>query len=307
MVNTRVTRLRYRYLRRHARRRLRELRALSLIRLFKTQQQLTLHSGRLAGFAGRSLATLFGAAIGALFLLAAPKPSLLTHVSEAHLACAAIIGSALVLLLTLSVIPAQRAAEAFSAAILKIYARDDALRLVFVLLTASCMISIFFGTGWALGLSPLQSLAAQFVLLGISLDGLRLFYTRTLDLLNPGTAVALVLKQCDRGIVKVRRTVDRITRILQTRHGPPETQAASRALLFAGSQIAASLRGWIAQLDEFAHKAVARGDSEAVNTILTAMKTIGARYTDARRTSVVLVPDWNNLFAGGTSDIGQVL
>jgi hypothetical protein len=229
------------------------------MRLFKTQQGLTLHSRWLTGFAGRWLATLFGAAIGALFLLAAPTPSLLTHVSEAHLACASIIGSALVLLLTLSVIPAQRAVEAFSAAILKIYARDHALRLVFVLLTASCMISIFFGTGWALGLSPLQSLATQFVLLGISLDGLRLFYARTLDLLIPGTAVALVLERCDRAIAKVRRTVDGITRILQTRHGPPETQAASRALLFAGSQIAAGLRGWIAQLDEFAHKAIARG------------------------------------------------
>jgi hypothetical protein len=113
-----------------------------------------------------------------------------------------------------------------------------------------------------------------------------------------------VLKQCDRAIAKVRRAVDRITRI---RHSPPETQAASRALLFAGSQIAAGFRGWIAQLDEFAHKAIARGDTEAVNTILTAMETIGARYTDARRTSVVLVPDWNNLFTGGTSDIGQVL
>jgi hypothetical protein len=143
------------------------------MRLFKTQQRLALHSRRLADFAGHCLATLFGAAIGALFLLVAPKPSLLTHVSEANLACAAIIGSALVLLLTLSVIPAQKAAEAFSAAILKIYARDDALRLVFVLLAGSCMISLLFGTGWTLGLSSLQSLTIQFVLLGISLDGLR--------------------------------------------------------------------------------------------------------------------------------------
>jgi hypothetical protein len=277
------------------------------MRLFTTQQRVALHSRRLVGFASRCLATFVGAAVGALFLLAAPKPGLLTHVSEANLACAAIIGSALVLLLTLSVIPAQKAAEAFSAAILKIYAHDPALRLVFVLLTASCMTSIFFGTGWTLDLSPLQSLAIQFVLLGVSLDGLRLFYTRTLDLLIPRTAVALVLKECNRAVARARRTVDRITRILQTGHGPPEMQAASRALLFAGSRIAAGLRGWIAQLDEFAHKAIARGDTEAVNTILTAMETIGARYTDARRTSVVLVPDWNNLFADGTSDIGQVL
>jgi hypothetical protein len=306
-MNKRSTRLRYRHLRRLLRRHSRRLRAVTLMRLFNFQRGMILRLQRLANFGSRCLATIVGAAIGALFLLAAPKAALLTHVSEASLACAAIIGSALVLLLTLSVIPAQKAAEAFSAAILKIYARDSTLMLVFVLLTVSCMSSVFFGTGWRLGLPPLQSLAIQFVLLGISLDGLRLFYTRTLYLLIPGTAVALVLKQCNRAIAKVRRTVDRIARILQTEHGPPGTQAASRALLFAGSQIAAGLRGWITQLDEFAHKAVARGDTEAVNTILTAMRTISAQYIDARRTSVVLVPDWNNLFAGGSSDISQVL
>jgi hypothetical protein len=290
-MNKRSTRLRYRHLRRLLRRHSRRLRAVTLMRLFNFQRGMILRLQRLANFGSRCLATIVGAAIGALFLLAAPKAALLTHVSEASLA----------------VIPAQKAAEAFSAAILKIYARDSTLMLVFVLLTVSCMSSVFFGTGWRLGLPPLQSLAIQFVLLGISLDGLRLFYTRTLYLLIPGTAVALVLKQCNRAIAKVRRTVDRIARILQTEHGPPETQAASRALLFAGSQIAAGLRGWITQLDEFAHKAVARGDTEAVNTILTAMRTISAQYIDARRTSVVLVPDWNNLFAGGSSDISQVL
>jgi hypothetical protein len=68
------------------------------------------------------------------------------------------------------------------------------------------------------------------------------------------------------------------------------------------------LRFWIGQLEEIAHKLIARRDTGAANDIVTAMGRIGTQYSEARRDSLVLlVPDLPSLFAGGVSDINEVL
>ena len=136
-------------------------------------------------------------------------------------------------MLSLSIIPAQKAAEAFSSAVLKLYARDRALLSVFALLVCTTMASILLGSGWSLGLITSQLVAAQFIFLGVSFDGLRLFYTKTLDLLIADTAVGLVVKECDRSIRRVQRTVNRLTRVLQMAGDPAIPQAVRQAMLFA--------------------------------------------------------------------------
>ena len=45
---------------------------------------------------------------------------------------------------------------------------------------------------------PIHPLAGQFVLLGASLDALRAFYSRALNLLDPATALSLVSAECRR-------------------------------------------------------------------------------------------------------------
>ena len=37
------------------------------------------------------------------------------------------------------------------------------------------------------------------------------------------------------------------------------------------------------------------------------MGGIGTQYSEARRSSLILVPDFDNIFAGGVSDISDVL
>ena len=94
-------------------------------------------------------------------------------VSDVHLASAGIIGTTLALVLSLSIVPAQKAADVFSSAILRLYARDRTTVGVFTILSCAALISLLFGTGWTLSVSPRYSLAGQLVLLGVSLDALR--------------------------------------------------------------------------------------------------------------------------------------
>jgi hypothetical protein len=70
-------------------------------------------------------ATLLSIFITVDFLILADSQNM--KASETHLAAAQIIGAALALVLSLSIIPAQRAAELFSISVLKLFAKDHAL------------------------------------------------------------------------------------------------------------------------------------------------------------------------------------
>jgi hypothetical protein len=87
----------------------------------------------------KHLATVLGALIGIAFVVTVndaflERPSF--SANNFHLACAGIMGTALALVLSLSIVPAQKAADVFSSAILQLYAQDRALWRVFAWLAS---------------------------------------------------------------------------------------------------------------------------------------------------------------------------
>jgi hypothetical protein len=284
----------------------RRAQATVLMRLFRAQQVSTRASRYTLAHLSRGAATVFALVVCFLFfVLAHDLSNLIT--SEVHLTCAQVIGAALALILSLSIIPAQRAAEAFSPAILKLYAQDRWLVAAFMILAGTTTLSVLLGTNFLPQMDARLSIGIQFVLLGFSFDALRLFYKRTLELLIPQTAVQLVIRECTKQLTRVSRIVERLVRLqaLADRSNAPTD--STRAIYFSASQVSGSLRFWIAQLDEIAHKLIASRDTSATNEIVTAMGRIGTQYSETRRNSLILLPDFDNLFAGGVSDINDVL
>ena len=299
-----LAKTRLRLNRRRLRRILRRTRATASMRAFRAQ--LTTAKWAIRTFLHvNAWATVLSLAIFVLFIAVFPTPKS-EKVSEVALTCAQVIGAALALVLSLSIIPAQRAAEAFSPAVLKLYAQDRWLLAAFLALVLTTAASVLLGTNLAT-LDSRVLLGAQFALLGISFDALRLFHARTLDLLIPQTAVRLVVAECTEQLRNVSRIVDRVVRIQALAAADTHSPEVSRWLLFSGSQVTASLRFWTGQLDEIAHKLVSRRDTSAVNDIVSAMGMIGRQYADARRSSLILVPDSTFPLAGGLSDIQDVL
>ncbi|MGB7097990.1 MAG: hypothetical protein WBD95_04370 [Xanthobacteraceae bacterium] len=227
--------------------------------------------------------------------------------SELHFTCAAIIGSALALILSLSIIPAQRAAEAFSPAILQLYAQDRWLLIAFLTLVTAATGSALLGTNFAPGMDARISICLQLMLLGISFDTLRLFYKRALALLIPRTATELVVRECTKLVSRVSRLAGKLVRIQTIAAGTGPPTSAARAIYFSAFKISGPLRFWIGQLDEIAHKLIARRDTSAVNEIVSAMGSVGRQYSEARRNSLILLPDFSNLLVGGVSDVSEVL
>jgi hypothetical protein len=301
----RLTQIQIHRSRRLLRKQARRARIAALIRLFRVQQAAERISRRTFMHVDRWSATIVSVLIFVLFVALVQDPGSL-RASEAHLTCAQVIGAALALILSLSIIPAQRAAEAFSPAVLKLYAKDRWLVGAFLILAFTTAGSVLLGTNFLPRMDARISIGIQFLLLGISFDALRIFHGRTLDLLIPQTAIQLVIRECTKLLNRVTRVIERLTRLQALASGGTPTDA-SRAVYFSASQVSGALRFWIAQLDEITHKLIARRDTSAANEIIVAMGRIGTQYSEARRNSLILLPDFDNLFAGGVSDISDVL
>ena len=292
-------------------RKIRRVWAHARIRLLNLQGWLKERWRRLRRVLSAVLLTILSIGIGCAFNVAQPIASgayrVLDHIREVNLACAGIAGTALALILTLSITPIQKAGEAFSQSILRLYGRDRALSLTFVLLSVTCILSLLVGTGWDLGLSPYWTLGFQFLLMGISIDALRYFHARTVHLLLPETAIRLVLTECRTVVKKIGRHTEKIARIMRVDRENPADGPAVRLQLFAKSGLAPLLKSWVGQLDEFAHKAIVRGDTQTATSILDALIEIAWLYADVRRASIVLLPDMNNLLAGGQTEVNHLL
>ena len=259
---------------------------------------------RIARQADRWPATIVSVLILVSFIVFADAGNL--KVSEVSLTCAQVIGAALALILSLSIIPAQRAAEAFSPGVLKLYAKDHWLLGAFLILVITTAASVLLGTSFLPRIDARISIGVQFLLLGISFDALRIFYHRTLDLLIPQTAIQLIIRECTQLLNRGSRLVDRLSRLQALASGGAPTDAY-RAIYFSALPVSEALRFWIAQLDEIAHKFIARRDTGAAKEIIVAMGRIGTQYSDARRNSLVLLPDLDHPLAGAVSDISEVL
>src|SRR5262249_31753802 len=119
----RLTKIQVRRFRRLLLKRVRRARVAALVRLFQTRQRTERVRRRILTHVYRWSATIVSVLILLLFVTLAQDTGNL-KVSEVHLTCAQVVGAALALILSLSIIPAQRAAEAFSPAVLKLYAKD---------------------------------------------------------------------------------------------------------------------------------------------------------------------------------------
>jgi hypothetical protein len=162
------------------------------------------------------------------------------------------------------------------------------------------------GTGWAFSISTRYTLAIQILFLGVTLDAIRHFYIRALQLLDPVIALSLVKQECSLRINKTGSEVERSVRVGKLIHGKDADERFLRFRYHSQSNLQIWLQQWTGQLNEFAAKSLLRRDTLAAKSVVRTVADIGARYTEMRRSSVIILPDRMNPF-GGTSDVSSLL
>jgi hypothetical protein len=265
---------------------------------------------RLKSWASRQLtrwtATLISVLVVA-FMVAMGSFGSETKIGEFSLASAGIIGAALALVLSLSIIPAQRASESFAMPIVLKLANDKPFKLTFVGLVSTTLLSLLLGTNWSEFFTAKLSLSIQFILLGLSFDILRAFYSATLKLLLPESAVRRLVAEVKAELKGASKAADKVLAVQAAMTGGPnESSKVAHALAIQGARLPNALTYWSDQLEEAAHRFISRRDSSATIEAVAALEMIGREYAELRKKSVNLHIDPNFVFAGPQSDISNV-
>jgi hypothetical protein len=104
------------------------------------------------------------------------------------LATAGILGTMYALVASISAIPIQRAADALTPSVVRLYRKDRLLALILAILSLACVFTLLAGAP-VLNLEPYQTLAAAVLALGVSLDLIRWYQRHIADLLDPRRAI----------------------------------------------------------------------------------------------------------------------
>jgi len=191
----------------------------------------------------------------------------------------ATFGTILALVLTLSLIPIQRAGEMWSPVIIRLYRRDTLTHITFIVLGTFCAASFMLAVKGVFGVPTSIIIPIAIVALGLSLDLLRWYHRHVCKLLDPAYAVRTV-------IINARKIIDQIqgavAREANLKHGKltaqqkeevnlPDVEAAMYPLV---SGYPNAINDWIHDVAEIAGKATSRGDKYLASAAITAIQEI---------------------------------
>ena len=169
--------------------------------------RLALFGRRFRGWIGALAVSLFSFVIAAAVLLVPqlratadgfqPLEAVLSQLGATY-------GTILALVLTLSIIPIQRAAEVWSPSIVRLYRRDPVAYVTFVSLGVFCAASFLLAIRGLFPVPVSLVLALSLAVLGLSLDILRWYHGHVCRLLDPIHAVSLALKETKQAIDRTK-------------------------------------------------------------------------------------------------------
>ena len=220
-------------------------------------------------------------------------------------------GTILALVLTLSLIPIQRAGEVWSPSIVRLYRRDPVTYVTFVALGVFCAASFLLSVRGLAGMPVSIVLAFSLAILGISLDMLRWYHSHVCQLLDPTHAVDLALKHVKRAIDDTKALVTRVARL---QHQLLSSAQQSR---FSVEDIEGtvypripgypnSVNSWVNDLTEIAIKAVARSEKLLAKAAVFALAELTIHYLSSRKHNLTLTPAPEAMLLAMTSDVNVV-
>ena len=202
-------------------------------------------------------------------------------------------GTVLALVLTLSIIPVQRAGEAWSASILRLYRRDPGTYITFVWLGVCCVGSFLLAVRGVVNSPASFVLAMCFLFLGVSLDVLRWYHDHVCRLLDPEYAVAVELKKAKSRVDRLNRLVRQSARIGSWKPFREKKPSISRELLESTLYLRVpkypdAIVGPIDDLAEMARKAIARGERPLARAAIGSIAELTNHYLSGRRDNLTV-------------------
>jgi hypothetical protein len=223
----------------------------------------------------------------------------------------ATFGTILALVLTLSIIPIQRAGEVWSPSIVRLYRRDLATHVLFVTLGIFCIACFIFAVRGIAGINVSVVLAGAMVMLGIGLDLLRWYHGHICQLLDPIHAVGLEFQRAKQTIDRTQAHVTRVSRLYYRGLNPKSqkeitVEDVETAFYQRAPGYPNSINFWINELGEIATKALSRGEKTLSRTAVFNIAGATNHYLSARKDNLVIIPSPEAMFLSSESDVKAV-
>lgn len=224
----------------------------------------------------------------------------------------ATFGTILALVLTLSIIPIQRAGEVWSSSIVYLYRRDIVTYVIFLVLGIFCVASFLLAVRGLAHLSVSSVLAGALAMLAISLDMLRWYHRHTCLLLDPTHAVTRVLRQAKRKIDRISALVTHVAKLQYQLLEPSQKDGLAvedleTAIYPRVAGYPNVINAWINDLTEIATKAVARGERHLAKTAVYSIASLTNHYLSVRTQNLIVTPVPGSFFLAKESDVNAVM
>jgi hypothetical protein len=220
-------------------------------------------------------------------------------------------GTILALVLTLSIIPIQRAAEVWSTSIVRLYRRDPVTYTTFVSLGIFCVASFLLAVKGLFPIPVSMVLALSLSVLGISLDILRWYHSHVCRLLDPVYAISVALKEAKQSVDHLNAQVSRIARLqyhlLSTEQQQQVNVEAIESTIYPRlPDYPVAINYWLNDFAEIGIKAVTRGEALLAKTAVSAISNLTCHYLSSRKLNLTLEPAPEAIFLVMTSDVSVV-
>jgi len=215
------------------------------------------------------------------------------------------------LVLTLSIIPIQRAGEVWSPSIIRLYRRDPVTHISFMVIAIFCIACFMFAVRGLAGIPVSITFACALATLGISFDLLRWFHSHLCQLLDPTHAIRIEFQQAKQIINRTQSLVTRFARLQYQMLDSKSQKDISiedieTAIYPRIPNYPNSINYWINDLGEIAVKAVSRGERLLARTAVFAIAELTNHYLSARKQNLEIIPSPGTMFLASESDVDVI-
>lgn len=232
----------------------------------------------------------------AIFLLTSENQSFFTQIESfdsIFLAIGGLIGTILALVLTLSIIPIQHAADNFTQSIIRLYREDRLSRYVFTGLSIFCIASFLMIFVKDIICDKVILLIIGFLIVAFSFDLLRFYHRHIIDLLGTDIGITKLCNRTKQKITWFQKRVSFLAKIksicLTKEEKKSMTQSKIEAVLYtSSSQMINNFKSLIDEMAEIALKAVTRNEIYRAQLALFSLCDIACHYATTRKNNLII-------------------
>lgn len=221
-------------------------------------------------------------------------------------------GTIIALVFSLSIIPIQRAGEAWSRSIVRLYRLDIPTFLIFICLGFVCIVSFLFSMDGLLGIPVYLVFLGGVVLLGFTLDLLRWYREYLCILLDPEHAIKQIENRSYKIIDKLQKKTSKLAalqyELLREDNRKGISKENIEGVIYGQiPEYPGVINFWIQDAVEIATKATLKGEKYLSRIAINTICNITNYSITTRKDNIILLPSPDASFLVSEPDIKVVL